>query len=157
MRKFGFWFEVVVKDDERAFLARDGRFVRLLQPGRFTAFDPGRHLTVEIVKVVRAEIAPEKALLLQKTHRPVADQNFEIVHAGPNEVAIVSFDGEPKHLVLPNTTRAFWKTLTEVERGAHRHDVGAAHRQAPPRQARHGARRRASSCRRWWRRTRRAS
>jgi regulator of protease activity HflC (stomatin/prohibitin superfamily) len=115
MRKFGFWFEVVVKDDERAFLARDGRFVRLLQPGRFTAFDPGHHLKVELVKVVRAEIAPERALLLQKTHRPVADQHFEIVHAGPTEVAIVSFDGEPKHLVLPNTTRAFWKTLTDVE------------------------------------------
>jgi regulator of protease activity HflC (stomatin/prohibitin superfamily) len=123
MRKFGFWFEVVVKDDERAFLARDGRFVRLLQPGRFTAFDPGRHLTVEVVKVVRAEIAPEKALLLQKTHRPVADQNFEIVHVGPNEVAIVSFDGEPKHLLLPNTTRAFWKTLTQVD--VERIDAGA--------------------------------
>jgi hypothetical protein len=38
MRKFGIWIEVVVKDDERAFLARDGRFVRLLPPGRFTAF-----------------------------------------------------------------------------------------------------------------------
>ncbi len=37
MRKFGFWFEVVVKDDERAFLTRDGRFERLLGPGRFTA------------------------------------------------------------------------------------------------------------------------
>ena len=67
--------------------SRDGRFVRLLQPGRFTAFDPGHHLNVELVKVVRAEIAPEKALLLQKTHRPVAEQNFEIVHAGANEVA----------------------------------------------------------------------
>ena len=37
MRKFGFWFEVIVKDDERGFLSRDGRFVRLLQPGRFVA------------------------------------------------------------------------------------------------------------------------
>ena len=31
---------VVVKDDERAFLTRDGRFERLLGPGRFSAFDP---------------------------------------------------------------------------------------------------------------------
>src|SRR5262249_7970039 len=35
--------------------------------------------------------------------------------AGPTEIAIVSFDGEPKHQVLPNTTRAFWKTVTRVE------------------------------------------
>jgi len=115
MRKFGFWFEAVVRDEERAYLYRDGRFVRLLQPGRFVAFDPMRRLAAETVKVMRAEITPERALLLQKTHRPVAEQNFEIVHVGPNEVAIVSFDGEPKHLLLPNTTRAFWRTLTRVD------------------------------------------
>jgi hypothetical protein len=100
-------FTVVVKDDERAFLARDGRFERLLGPGRFTAFDPFGHLTAEVVKVVRAEIAADKALLFARTHPAVAAEHFEIVQAGPTEVAIVSFDGEPKHLVLPNTTRAF--------------------------------------------------
>ncbi len=34
---------------------------------------------------------------------------------GPDQVAIVSMDGEPKHLVLPNTTRAFWKVVTTVD------------------------------------------
>jgi regulator of protease activity HflC (stomatin/prohibitin superfamily) len=115
MRKYGFWFDVVVKDDERGFLSRDGRFVRLLAPGRFTSFDPAQQLTVDVVKVVRAEIATERALLLQRTHRPVAEQNFEIVQTSPTEVAIVSFDGEPKHLVPPNTTRAYWKALTSVD------------------------------------------
>ena len=115
MRKYGFWFEVIVRDDERGFLSRDGRFVRLLPPGRFTSFDPAHQLSAEIVKVVRAEIATERALLMQRTHRPVAEQNFEIVQAGPTEVAIVSFDGEPKHLVPPNTTRAYWKALTRVD------------------------------------------
>ena len=36
-----FKFMVVVKDDERAFLVRDGRFERLLGPGRFVALDYG--------------------------------------------------------------------------------------------------------------------
>jgi hypothetical protein len=107
-------FKVIVKDDERAFLARDGRFERLLGPGRFTAFDPRGHLVVETAKVVRAEIPADKALLLAKTHPHVAAENFEIVQLGPTDVAIVSFDGEPKHMVMPNTTRAFWKSLTEV-------------------------------------------
>ena len=115
MRKFGFWFEVVVRDEERAFLYRDGRFVRLLPPGRHTMFDPSRRLAGDVVKVMRAEIGSDRALLLQRTHLPVAEQNFEIVHAGPTEVAIVTFDGEPKHLVLPNTTRVFWKVLTKVD------------------------------------------
>ncbi len=108
-------FKVIVKDDERAFLTRDGRFERLLGPGRFTAFDPGGHLAAETVKAVRAEIAADKALLIAKTHPHIAAENFDIVQAGPTDVAIVSFDGEPKHMVMPNSTRAFWKTLTKVE------------------------------------------
>ncbi len=106
---------VIVKDDERAFLTRNGRFERLLGPGRFTAFDPLGRMMAEVVRVQRAEIAAEKALLIEKIDAGLAERNFEIVQAGPAEVAIVSFDGEPKHLVLPNTTRAFWKALTVVE------------------------------------------
>jgi hypothetical protein len=49
-----FKFKVIVKDDERAFLVRDGRFERLLGPGRFVAVDYGRRLTAEVVKVARA-------------------------------------------------------------------------------------------------------
>ncbi|WP_088343660.1 MULTISPECIES: slipin family protein [Rhodomicrobium] len=110
-----FSFEVILKDDERAFLTREGRFVKLVGPGKYSAFDPGHELAAEIVKVVRAEIPAERALMLAKAHPEFAAEHFEIVQAGPTQVALVSFDGDPKHLVLPNTTRAFWKTLTKVE------------------------------------------
>jgi len=112
--RFGF-FEVIVKDDERGFLARGGRFERLLGPGKFTALDLRGDFSAEVVKVVRADVPAEKALLVEKTHPALAEEHFEIVQAQANEVAIVSFDGEPVHLVLPNTTRAFWKTLTQVD------------------------------------------
>src|SRR6476661_1989511 len=115
MRREGFYSSIVIKDDERAFLTRDGRFVELLGPGKYSAFDFSRNLDAEVVKVVRAELLAEKALLLEKTQPKLAEDNLEIVQPGPNEVAIVSFDGEPKHLVMPNTTRAFWKTLTNVD------------------------------------------
>ena len=110
-----FMFKIVVKDDERAFLTRDGRFERLLGPGRFTAFDYGGHLAAEVVKVVRTEVPADKALMLARTHPDMAEEHFEIVQTDATEVAIVSLDGEPKHLVLPNTTRAFWKTITRVQ------------------------------------------
>src|SRR5262249_51792600 len=61
------------------------------------------------------EIAADKALLFAKTHPAVAAEHFEIVRTGASEVAIVSFDGEAKHLVNPNATRAFWKTITKVD------------------------------------------
>jgi regulator of protease activity HflC (stomatin/prohibitin superfamily) len=115
MARNGFWFTVTVKDDERAFLTRDGCFERLLEPGKFEAFDFNARLAVDVVKVVRAEIAPEKALLFQRMHPELAAEHFEIVQTGPAEVAIVSLDGEPKHLVLANSTRVYWKTLTKVD------------------------------------------
>ena len=114
MKPFRF-LTVVVKDDERAFLTRDGRFERLLGPGRFSAFDPFARLRAETVKVVRAEVPVDRALLIEKTKPDIAGENFEILQTGATEVAIVSLDGEPKYLVPPSTTRAFWKTLTLVE------------------------------------------
>jgi regulator of protease activity HflC (stomatin/prohibitin superfamily) len=115
MARRGFWFEVVIRDDERGLLMRNGRFEKLLEPGKARVFDFRGELTVEVVKILRAELTPEKALLMQKTHPALAAEHLAIVQAGPTEVALVSFDGDPKHLVLPNTTRAFWKTLTRVD------------------------------------------
>lgn len=109
-----FWTTAIIKDDERGILRRDGRFEKLLPPGRFVEFDVMGQLSVEIVKVLRAELLPEQALLLAKTEPDLAEEHFAIVQPGPTQVAIVSLDGDPKHLVLPNTTRAFWKTLTDV-------------------------------------------
>lgn len=108
-------FTVTVKDDERAFLTRDGRFERLLKPGRFATWDPGSRLKAETLKVVRAEFAAERALLFEKTQPALAGEHFTIVQTSATEVAIVSFDGEPKYVVSPSTTGAFWKTLTLVE------------------------------------------
>jgi regulator of protease activity HflC (stomatin/prohibitin superfamily) len=110
-----FRFETVVKDDERAFLTRSGKFEKLLGPGLYSAFDLGRELAAETFKVVQAEIPASRALTLRKTNPQIAEDHFEIVQAGPTQVGIVSYDGDPKHVVLPNTTRAFWKTLTRVD------------------------------------------
>ena len=114
-RKGLFGFEAVVRDDERAFLTRSGRFEKLLGAGRYSVFDFRRELAAEVFKVVHAEIPATRVLMLRKAHPEIAEEHFEIVQAGPTQVAIVSFDGDPKHVVLPNTTRAFWKTLTKVD------------------------------------------
>jgi regulator of protease activity HflC (stomatin/prohibitin superfamily) len=113
-RKGFFRFETIVKDDERAFVMRDGRFERLIGPGKYSEFDLRGALSSETFKVVQAEIPAHRVLMLRRTHPQLAQDNFEVVQAGPTEVAIVSMDGDPRHIVLPNTTRAFWKAMTEV-------------------------------------------
>lgn len=114
MRRFPF-FKVVIKDDERAFLTHDGKFKQLLGPGRFQRLDLRRRYDAKVQKIVNAEVPVETALLLEKTHPAVANDNFEIIQTGANEVAIVSLDGQPRHLLPPLTTRAFWKTRTLVD------------------------------------------
>lgn len=108
-----FDFVRVIQDDERGLLSRDGRLVRLLPPGKFEVFDWGKHYTADIVKVVRTELPVERARLILRA-LPEAAGQIEIVQTAPNEVAIVSLDGEPKHVMLPNTARAFWSAVTEV-------------------------------------------
>ena len=45
---------VTVKDGERAILTRNGRFERVLEPGRHKLLDPKRELGVELHQIVRA-------------------------------------------------------------------------------------------------------
>ncbi len=108
-----FHLTAIIDDEERGLLTRDGRFEAVLAPGRFRAFDPDKRLAVETIRVVRGEFPVERALLLVRARPDLADL-FEIVRVGANEIAIVSLDGEPKHVVLPNSARAFWKVATEV-------------------------------------------
>ncbi|MEO1542706.1 MAG: slipin family protein [Pseudomonadota bacterium] len=114
MAQFGF-FTVRVSDDSRAILKRGGRFERFLEPGKFSTLDWRNDYSADVFRVVREDLPAETALMLEKIAPKVAEENFVIVQTGSTEVAIVSLDGEPLHLVLPNSTRAFWKSLTQVD------------------------------------------
>jgi regulator of protease activity HflC (stomatin/prohibitin superfamily) len=109
-----FWLSFIVKDDERGLLTLNGRFERMVGPGKHVLLDPNKEYSVEIFKIVRAEFPIERANLLEATHPEVAHQNLEIARAGEGEMLVVSFDGEPKHLVLPFSSRAFWKGATKI-------------------------------------------
>ena len=64
-----FVLRVTVKDGERAFLMRNGRLARVLEPGRHTLFDLRRELAAELHHVVRAEFSAERFAVL-KAARP---------------------------------------------------------------------------------------
>ena len=115
MRRSWFWLEAVVADDERALLTRNGRFQRILAPGRHRFFDPGREYAIEVVKAHRSEFPYDRALLIAATHPEVAREYFEIQRADPHVAVIVYFDGVAKGILPPMSTRAYWKTTTRVE------------------------------------------
>jgi regulator of protease activity HflC (stomatin/prohibitin superfamily) len=104
-----------VKDGERAFLLRDGRIERVLGPGRHRLFDPLRTLAVETYPVVRAEFPADRYLVLKAERPQLAAELFAEVEMQADEVAIVSLDGRPTHMVGPWNRRVFWKVLSRVE------------------------------------------
>ena len=109
-----FSHEVVVRDSERAILWRDGRFDRILGPGRHRVFDPFDRLSAEVFSVARAEFGRDAYLALASVDPKAAAANFTVVETKANEVAIVSMDGQPEHLMGPWKTRVFWSPLTKV-------------------------------------------
>src|SRR5882672_4391337 len=115
MNRHLFVLRVTVKDGERAFLLRNGRVERLLEPGRHTLFDPKHQLTVELHNVVRAEFPGERFAVLKSARPDIAAEAFEAVETKAEELAIVSLDGRPLHLMAPWQTRVFWKVATRVD------------------------------------------
>jgi regulator of protease activity HflC (stomatin/prohibitin superfamily) len=106
---------VTVKDGELAFLTRNGRLERVLEPGRHRILDPQRALAAEVFGVVRAEFPAERYAVLKTARPDLAAAMFEAVETRANEVAIVSLDGRPLHVLAPWQTRVFWKVATRVD------------------------------------------
>jgi len=106
---------VTVKDGELALLTCDGRFERVLEPGRHTVFDPLRETAVEVYNVVRAEFSAERYAVLKTARPDLAAALFEAVETRADERAIVSLDGRPQLLMGPWQVRVFWKVATRVE------------------------------------------
>jgi regulator of protease activity HflC (stomatin/prohibitin superfamily) len=120
---------VTVKDGERALLTRNGRFERVLEPGGHRLFDPARELVAEVFAIVRAEFPADRYAVLKAAHPDLASTLFEAVETKAGELAVVSYDGRPTHLVGPWTTRVFWKVATKID--AERIDVAVDPKVAP--------------------------
>jgi regulator of protease activity HflC (stomatin/prohibitin superfamily) len=115
MIRFALMLDVTVKDGERALLTRNGRFERVLEPGRHRLFDPARELVADVFAIVRAEFPVDRYAVLKATHPDLASTLFEAVETRAGELAVVSYDGRPVHLVGPWTTRVFWKVATTID------------------------------------------
>ena len=105
---------VTVKDGERALLMRNGGYERVLGPGRHRLLDLKRELTVETLQVVHAEFPADRYAVMKAERPELAAALFEAVETVANEVAVVSLDGRPAHLLGPWQVRVFWKVATAV-------------------------------------------
>ncbi|MCA1427973.1 MULTISPECIES: slipin family protein [unclassified Bradyrhizobium] len=106
---------VTVKDGERALLTRNGQLVRVLAPGKHRLFDPLHELKAEVLDVVRSEFPAERYAVLKAARPDLAAELFEAVETKADEIAIVSLDGRPVHLMTPWQVRVYWKVATRID------------------------------------------
>jgi hypothetical protein len=110
-----FWMlRVTVKEGERGLLSRNGRFRRVLEPGNYSWFDPRRRINADVFATAKAEFSLDRYKALKATHPEVAARLFAVIETGPNEIAVINFDGRPTHLFGPSRTRVYWKITSRI-------------------------------------------
>ena len=115
MNRLLLMLRVTVKDGERALLTRNGRFERVLEPGRHRLLDPKRELAAELFQVVRAEFPTDRYAVLKAARPDLVAELFEAVETGAGEIAIVKLDGRPVIVLGPWSTRVYWKVATRID------------------------------------------
>lgn len=106
--------EVIIAENQRGLLVRDGRLDRVLSPGRhvFWLWDSRRdQIEFDPATGVCASAWVEG---IELRHPELAEANFEIVRPAEGRVAVVSIDGRPSLIVRGGDVARVWKVLSPV-------------------------------------------
>jgi len=106
--------EYVVAENQRGLLTRDGRVIRILEPGRHAFWDFRGRLNAEIF-VARGLFVSAWAEIIEKRHPELADRMFTVVRPAEGEAAVVRIDGRAAYVVRPGQTVYVWMVLNQVE------------------------------------------
>jgi hypothetical protein len=150
------WKEIIVGDQERALIIKNGRFGGILAPGeyRFAAL-PGVSLNVETHDVRDLVFQSAWADYLAKERPDVAERHFTRVETNDFQVAMIYVDGMLFEVMLPAKRRLFWRVAAKVTAEVVKVIDGPAWAaQKLPARERLVRRSRTSFCLRWTRRSR---
>jgi regulator of protease activity HflC (stomatin/prohibitin superfamily) len=103
---------ILVGDQERVLLIRNGRFERILDPGRYWVWAPGTAAETHNVRSI--QFSSPWADYLAKERREVAARHFTIVETHDAEVAVVFLDGKLALTLAPGKRMLFWRGPMEV-------------------------------------------
>ena len=104
---------VVVAETQRGLLIRDGRLIRILEPGRHILWDVFGRLETHVVDA-RGVFASPWAEIIEKRHPDLAREYLEIVRVAEGEVAIMKFDGRAALIVRPGQVVHVWKVIKDI-------------------------------------------
>jgi len=103
-----------VKKDERALLFRKGDFVKILNAGDYTFFDPLKRLSIEKFALAKTHFDHRLADYLLKVESEVAASEFNVIELGADESGLRYENGVLVEVLAPNTRRLYWKGYIDV-------------------------------------------
>ncbi len=109
---------VRISEAQRGLLFRDGRFVRVLEPGRHRFWTLFADIAVRILPLTVPELDASHlmtAAAVAVADPAAAEALFVIVGCGAEEAAVVFADGVPVTVVRPGTRRMFLRAAGAVE------------------------------------------
>jgi regulator of protease activity HflC (stomatin/prohibitin superfamily) len=109
------WKRIIVGDQERALITKNGRFGGILAPGAYRLFvTPGVSLEVETHNVRELVFQSTWADYLAKERPEIAERYFTRVETNDLQVAIVYVDSKLYKVMLPAKRMLFWRGAVEV-------------------------------------------
>ncbi len=109
------WKRIVVGDQERVLVAKNGRFEAILTPGIYRVFTaPGVRLEVEKFNVCDRAFRSTWTDYLVKERPDVTERHFTLVETNDVQVAMVYADGKLLQVLPPARRVLFWRGLVEV-------------------------------------------
>ena len=105
---------VLVGDQERVLIIRNGRFERMLGPGAHNVWAFGATIQIERHNVGELVFGGPWVNHLVKVCPDVPSEHFTVVETNDFQVAIVSLDGKVARAFGPGVRALFWRGPTEV-------------------------------------------
>ena len=109
------WKRIIVGDQERALVTKNGRFGGILMPGEYRLFVmPNVSLDVEKFNMRDLVFQSTWADYLAKERPEVADRYFTRVETNDLQVAMIFVDGSLFKVMLPAKRLLFWRGAAQI-------------------------------------------
>jgi SPFH domain / Band 7 family len=109
------WKRVIVGDQERVLIAKNGRFSGILEPGQHHIFvSPGVFLETEKHNMRDLVFGSKWADYLVKERPDLVNRYFTCVETSDVQVAMVYVDSKLLEVLLPAKRVLYWRGLAEV-------------------------------------------
>ena|SRR5579884_689492 len=109
------WKRIALCDHERALVARNGRFYKILTRGEYRILTlPGMSVELEKHNILHLVFKSKWSHYLVRERRDIIERHFTLVETNEFQLAMVYANGELFKIVTPAKRMLFWREAAEI-------------------------------------------